>query len=196
MSSGECSSCKYYDYEEGYCSWFRKYYDENESCNHWEEGNVSRIGGRFVTTKCGSCEYYENNEGYCSWFGKYYDEDESCNHWKEGNSSSGGGCFLTTACCEYKGLPDNCYELETLRNFRDTYLVNTQIGEQLIKLYYDNAPSIVDKLNTKKEKAQIYDEIYNRITYIIDLIEKEQYEKVVGKYIEMVMFAENMSKEN
>ena len=29
------------------------------------------------------------------------------------------GCFLTTACCEVLGLPDDCFELRTLRRYRD-----------------------------------------------------------------------------
>src|ERR1035437_5931633 len=31
------------------------------------------------------------------------------------------GCFITTACTKYYNFEDNCYQLITLRNFRDTY---------------------------------------------------------------------------
>ncbi len=33
------------------------------------------------------------------------------------------GCFLTTACCEVLGLSDDCFELRTLRRYRDRVLV-------------------------------------------------------------------------
>ena len=32
------------------------------------------------------------------------------------------GCFLTTACCEVLGLSDDCFELRTLRRYRDRVL--------------------------------------------------------------------------
>ena len=69
---------------------------------------------------CKDCEWGEPESGtwkwYCSYYKTYEDPDEvqDCKQFKERGSSS-GGCFLTTACCDYKGLPDDCYELETMR---------------------------------------------------------------------------------
>ena len=56
------------------------------------------------------------------------------------------GCYLTTVCVEHKGLPDNCYELETLRNFRDNYLVSSEGGKEIVQHYYKVAPEMVQKL--------------------------------------------------
>ena len=74
---------------------------------------------------------------------KYYERDNT----SKGGSSSGndndsGGCFLTTACTEAKGLPDNCRELETLRHFRDNYMMNVPEGKADIAHYYKTAPSV------------------------------------------------------
>ena len=79
---------------------------------------------------------------------KYYERDNT----SKGGSSSGndndsGGCFLTTACTEAKGLPDNCRELETLRHFRDNYMMNVPEGKADIAHYYKTAPSIVNAIN-------------------------------------------------
>lgn len=52
------------------------------------------------------------------------------------------GCFLTTAACEYKGLPDDCRELQVLRGFRDTYLLASIEGQELVERYYAIAPEI------------------------------------------------------
>ena len=35
------------------------------------------------------------------------------------------GCFITTACCEALGLDDDCFELRTLRRYRDQVLAKT-----------------------------------------------------------------------
>ncbi|MBC8035953.1 MAG: hypothetical protein H7X89_01885 [Rhizobiales bacterium] len=55
-------------------------------------------------------------------------------------------CFLTTACTQVIGLRDNCFELRTLRRFRDVYLVKQPGGLAEITLYYSLAPLIMQRL--------------------------------------------------
>lgn len=57
------------------------------------------------------------------------------------------GCFLTTAAVEAVGLSDNCWELQTLRQFRDSWLSSTHQGSALIADYYRIAPDIVARIN-------------------------------------------------
>ena len=45
-------------------------------------------------------------------------------------------CYITTAVCETFGKPDNCYELNLFRTFRDTYLASSTEGEAVIDEYY------------------------------------------------------------
>lgn len=52
-------------------------------------------------------------------------------------------CFITTAVCENSGKSDDCYELTTLRSFRDNWLASSDGGAELIREYYNIAPSIV-----------------------------------------------------
>jgi len=78
-----------------------------------------------------------------------------------GGSSSGGssgGCFLTTACTQAAGLPDDCDELTTLRQFRDTFVRGLDKGEELIQEYYANSPMIVQKLSGA-ELETIYEKV-------------------------------------
>ncbi len=58
----------------------------------------------------------------------------------------GEGCFLTTACCEVLGLPDDCFELEALRRYRDLVLAASPQGRKDITLYYRFAPAILAAL--------------------------------------------------
>ena len=68
-------------------------------------------------------------------------------------------CYITTAVCDSLGKPDDCYELTLLRNYRDQYLLSTEEGTNIVKQYYDVAPSIVKHIN----KAQNHHEIYAKI---------------------------------
>lgn len=82
-----------------------------------------------------------------------------------GNDNNSGGCFLTTACTEAKGLPDNCIELETLRHFRDNYMMNTPDGKADIAHYYKMAPSIVNAINNSPD-AKKYGRVFMTNWYV------------------------------
>lgn len=56
------------------------------------------------------------------------------------------GCFITTACCETLGLSDDCFELRTLRRYRDTVLAKRPGGAEEIAAYYTLAPLILARL--------------------------------------------------
>lgn len=70
--------------------------------------------------------------------------------------SGGSGCFITTAVTKAKGLPDDCEELQSLRNFRDSYMLATEEGKVLVKLYYAVAPSIVEAIDSRPDAASVY----------------------------------------
>lgn len=63
-------------------------------------------------------------------------------------------CFLTTACCDLIGLDDDCFELRTLRNFRDRALPSLPGGSRDVALYYAAAPVILEAMRrTGSERA-------------------------------------------
>lgn len=55
-------------------------------------------------------------------------------------------CFLTSACCAVIGLTDDCWELTTLRRFRDGYMSSFEAGRADIARYYAEAPAIAQRL--------------------------------------------------
>lgn len=55
-------------------------------------------------------------------------------------------CFLTSACCTVIGLTDDCWELATLRRFRDGYMQGFAQGRADISRYYAEAPAIAARL--------------------------------------------------
>jgi len=143
---------------------------------------------------CGNCERYtyegKDKKGYCDWYRSYYYPTDSCSHFKEGDENvregSSGSCFLTTACCGYKGLPDNCLELETLRAFRDGYLKNQEYGPELIKMYYEDAPAIVQMIQSKPDCDTIWQSIYEKIQIIVKQIQNERFDDAIINYMVMV----------
>lgn len=101
-------------------------------------------------------------------------------------TESSSGCFITTACIRSKGLPDDCHELQLLRNFRDTYVASRENGMEMIKEYYKIAPSIVREINNRDNANEIYSELYCNIKKAVSLIESKIYSLAFELYCNLV----------
>lgn len=139
--------------------------------------------------KCKNCRgqrTYAQPSGYSSSSSSKVSSSHSSSSSSSG--SSNGWCFITTAACEYFGKPDNCYELTTLRQFRDGWLALQPGGEATIQEYYRVAPSIVGALNVSDQRDVIYTDIWNRyILPCIRMIEQNAYESCRTLYEKMVL---------
>ena len=108
--------------------------------------------------------------------------------WRKKRSDAGetkkkSGCFISTIACQYKGFSDDCPELETLRHFRDSYLLNTAEGAIMVNHYYSIAPAIAERLIEPTELEQVWEVIRN----CVEDIEAERYDEAKGKYRAMVL---------
>lgn len=92
------------------------------------------------------------------------------------------GCFITTACVTSQGLPDDCYELQVLRKFRDTYVVAQLGGKKLLDEYYITAPLIVEQINKQRNAVAIYQELYKNIQEAVKLIEQMMHTEAFNLY--------------
>lgn len=99
-----------------------------------------------------------------------------------------GGCFLTTACVDYFGKTDDCYELTTLRKFRDEYLLTDSHGNELVNEYYSISPDIIQKINASNDKEGYYQYIYNEIQKCLSQIESCSNIDAVETYRNMVYY--------
>jgi hypothetical protein len=65
------------------------------------------------------------------------------------------GCFIITACAEVLGLGDDCFELRTLRCYRDEVLARQPGGRAAIMHYYALAPRILARMPAKLRKSRL-----------------------------------------
>jgi len=99
----------------------------------------------------------------------------------KGTTSSGnasGGCFLTTVACLYKGLPDDCEELQILRDFRDKVVPKHMVDE-----YYKIAPTIAEQIKDNKEALEY---VWSIISRCVMLIKKHLHASALCEYADMV----------
>ena len=109
--------------------------------------------------------------------------DEDCVRKIFGTEGPKPGCFLTSACVEAKGLSDNCYELNTLRSFRDNYLRNMPGGLAEIETYYRVSPVIVAEIHKKDDAFAILSSLYdNLVQPCVKMIENGDYSGAYGHY--------------
>ena len=132
----------------------------------------TELGMRFTATESLTLIAYANNR----------------KHYARGSSSSSGGssCFLTTAMCQYYGKADDCYELNKLRQFRDTWMSSTDEGKGLISEYYAIAPEIVQAIERDNKPEVVYAHIKEIIDTCLQLLELGDNEKCMNAYKRMV----------
>lgn len=113
-------------------------------------------------------------------------------------SSSGGGglfggCFLTTASCEAMGLSDDCWVLETAREFRDKFMSETPERAAEIQSYYEDAPKIVESVNAKSDAKKIWKRLFWQfIIPFVQLVRVGKLEEAHAKYQLMIKQAQRL----
>ena len=105
------------------------------------------------------------------------------------NKNSGSMCYITTAICEIQGKSDDCYELQTLRDYRDNWLQHQMGGSELIAEYYRTAPALATALHADENRTAIADKLYqDYLLPCISFIRNNQPEACREHYIHMVNF--------
>ncbi len=107
--------------------------------------------------------------------------------WAEGKTESQSGCYLTTACIEAMHYPDNCFELEVLRGFRDKILMPDPLGKRAVREYYRIAPEIVQSISEQNNAKEIWQGIYRDIRYAVSLILSGDFEGAFKHYQQMTL---------
>lgn len=104
-----------------------------------------------------------------------------------GGFKKGIFCYITTAVCRSIDKPDDCYELNTLRAYRDGYLSETEEGRRIVEEYYNIAPTIVKRIDRQEDAHNIYRGIWEEyLSRCIRLIEEDEKDKCKELYISMV----------
>lgn len=103
-------------------------------------------------------------------------------------SSDGDNCFITTACVKYYGLQDDCYQLITLRWFRDNYLLKSRKNKKLVARYYECAPVLVGLMEKSPEREFLFGEVFRQINNACIEIENNEFEKAKRIYKSAIEF--------
>lgn len=144
---------------------------------------------------CYDCGRYDRNdtnrydEGFCTYYCKYYPKsDKACSRFEQRSDYVPSGCFLTTTICDMLGMEDNCFGLQTMRNFRDTVLVNDPKYYHLLAEYEVIGPIISDKIKNDSHGIEVAEYYFENYIYdiVMNLSTTGDYNSAVNKYVEMV----------
>jgi len=99
-------------------------------------------------------------------------------------------CHITKVVLYARGLPDDCYELNMLRKFRDIYL-NKEGYSSEVKDYYENSTKYAECIERKAEtNPELFNELYIRfIEPAVKAIEKNDMKKahrILRNYLNLV----------
>jgi hypothetical protein len=111
-----------------------------------------------------------------------------------GPDGGGGGCFLTTAAVSHMKQKDNGKVLNTLREFRDTYMRKNKEKSKDVAWYYENAPRIVAALDKRPDADKVYKKMYRDfIKPAYDAIQEGDEEYAYEIYKDGIDFAKKHS---
>lgn len=132
---------------------------------------------------------YDGNMAYCTGFSRYIDiHDKACSKYFVYNEEmkDSTGCYLTTAMCKILGFKDDCFILNSLRNFRETKLKPNKKMHPILFEYDIIGPIITARLNNDDRKKQVAACLLkNYIKPIILFIEQNEDEKATSLYKQM-----------
>lgn len=149
--------------------------------SRWVDNGWSNSGASWLDGNWNNTNNWTNN----GW-------SNGADNWSDAGGG-GGGCFITTACVEHRGLADDCYELQTLRQFRDALVEHDEGFRSKVLEYYRKAPLIIQAIDARDEKSEIYDALYDEmIKPCVDLLENGKTEEAVKLYLD---YYEMLSKE-
>lgn len=109
-------------------------------------------------------------------------------------AKSSKGCFITTAICEHMMKPDDCEELEVLRDFRDSWMMNHGKSKEIAE-YYRIAPLIVKAIDTHQAKDLILGFMY--LSYIkpaVESIKNQEFEVAYNTYVQLFNYAKKITR--
>ncbi|MBO4359654.1 MAG: hypothetical protein J5822_02130 [Eubacteriaceae bacterium] len=110
---------------------------------------------------------------------------------EDSGSGSDEGCFLTSACVNARNLPDDCYELTVLRNFRDSYVRQLPGGEKETRHYYRTAPEIVRHIDSSDDASSRWESIYSELILpCVEDIGSGRFEQAYLRYRQYVLSLE------
>ena len=129
--------------------------------------------------------FFTEEQGRISSTGKVYEKG-----WFGSDKEEVGkekGCLLSSACVAARGLPDDCSELTTLRNFRKDHLEETPQGNLILQEYQDIGGKILHWIEGQAERVVLYDDLYQRLVKgTVNLIQSEQFEAAIDYYRSIV----------
>ena len=154
-----------------------------------------------MSKTCADCIYLDWNNKQtssvdrrrCTECGIYIEPTSAtCRHFKERVKPSNSGCFITTAIVDILGYDNDCYILQILRGFRNSFLQKNPEYRNILLTYDKIGPQISVNLLQSDEKERIsliVTEYY--LIPICQLIKDGEYQAAVNAYISMVKFLQN-----
>lgn len=101
-------------------------------------------------------------------------------------------CFFTTAACGSMGLEDDCWVLESARNFRDTFMLENKDRAIQVSDYYEFAPKIVEEINKDENSNKIWKKLFwTRIVPFASDVTDGNNEIAYKKYLDLISYLKN-----
>jgi hypothetical protein len=97
------------------------------------------------------------------------------------------GCFITTCVCEHVGLADDCWELSTMRRFRDRWSVRDQGNRAMVQAYYREAPALAEALSHRPDGQRVSAGLYLKYILPMAVLARLRMDRLVVPYYKRLL---------
>lgn len=141
----------------------------------------------FSSLRCSDCEYIDikdknkYGDAYCKKEREYVSlESYTCRYFEP-------SFYVMTAYCKILKIPyDSCF-MNTLIDFRNSYMMNTERGKKFLEEYENIGPIIALKLETDMYRSDMVEELkVNYITPTLEFILESRLDEAEETYINMI----------
>lgn len=157
----------------------------NNSSGSWVDRGWNNSSGSWVDRGWNNSSGSWVDRGWNNSSGNWSDRgwSNSSGNWGDAGGGS-GGCFITSACVEYKGLTDDCVELQTLRKYRDIMVQEDESFRGKVLEYYRKAPLIIQQIEKSGKRDMIYENLYHQmIQPCVAFLEEGKTEEAKSLYL-------------
>jgi hypothetical protein len=103
----------------------------------------------------------------------------------EGTGLTGSDCIASAAAEKFSGNAE--VKLNSLRGFRDNWLLQQENGQALYERYYFLSPAIVAEIQDRPNQEAIWQDVYdNGFSKCLELIDQERNEEAKAFYVNLM----------
>ncbi len=158
-------------------------------CSRWNSDDIDRYGKATCPKRFKNYRISATDSELCGSYDALRKDREIEDRFNKIHDAMKGGCFITTAIVDVLGMDDDCVEMQTLRNFRNTVMQSDEAYIKLLAEYDIVGPKIALALRENEKSKEIAFAAFTKfIKPVVSHVQNGEIEAAINLYANMVRY--------